>query len=155
MSVCFITFYWGAVLLYALILPWQKTAVNFHAVHKTLPTCFLLLCIIRIITHMQRTKNSSCAVHESWLAWSPFRVTHVFDSRHDKNWRTHACSLRTSVNLDVSCTVCILSLLLIFTCVYFPFMWWIFAMDNRWWVINVAVYFMSGYVRVAIKWYST
>ena len=50
MSTCFI---WGAFLLYALILLWQKMAVNLHAAHKktdlhaahkALLACFLLSC---------------------------------------------------------------------------------------------------------------
>ena len=77
-----------------------------RAAHKALLACFLLSCITQIITQMQRMKNSLHAVHESWLVCSLFRLTRVlFDSRHSKNWRTHACSSHVSVNLVVSCTV--------------------------------------------------
>ena len=71
----------GAFLLYALILLWQQMAVNLHAAHKktdsraaheallaaykALLACFLLSCSTQIITHVQRTKNSSRAVHKS------------------------------------------------------------------------------------------
>ena len=63
----------GAFSLYALILLWQKMAVDLHsahkktdwrATHKALLTCFLLLCITQIIT-CAVTKNSSHTVHES------------------------------------------------------------------------------------------
>ena len=49
----------GTFSLYALILLWQKTVVNLHAVHKktdsraahdALLACFLLLCITQIIS---------------------------------------------------------------------------------------------------------
>ena len=57
----------------------------------------LLVCSARKIVCAQHTKVDSRAAHF---------VSHVcFDSRHDKNWITHACSSHTSVNLDVSCTV--------------------------------------------------
>ena len=73
----------GAFSLYALILPWQKTAVNLNAAHKktdscALLTCFLISCITQIITHMQHTKNSSHAIHGSWLACNLFCITRVF-----------------------------------------------------------------------------
>ena len=64
----------GAFSLYALILLWQKMAINLHAAHKktdsrvaheVLLACFLPSCITQIITRMQCTKNSSCAVHKS------------------------------------------------------------------------------------------
>ena len=35
----FIMFYWGAFSLDALILLWQKTAVNLHAAHKKTDSC--------------------------------------------------------------------------------------------------------------------
>ena len=61
-----------------------------RAVHK-----LLLACSTR--AHLQYTKVDFCAAHF---------VSHAcFDSSHDKNWRTHVCSLHLSVNLDVSCTV--------------------------------------------------
>ena len=114
MSTHFVIFCWGTFSLYALVLLWQKTAVNLHAAHKktdsraahkALLACFLLSCITWIITRVQRTENSSCVVHESWLACSPFYVIRVFCLSHDKNWRTHTCSPHASVNLDMSCTV--------------------------------------------------
>ena len=49
-----------------------------HAAHKALLTCFLPSCSTWIITHMQRTKNSLCAVHEIWLVCILFRVTRLF-----------------------------------------------------------------------------
>ena len=90
----------GAFLLYALILFWQKTAVNFYAAHKktdlravheALLTCFLLSCITRIITRVQCTKNSMRAVHKSWLACSPFRVPHVFWFKSQQKIEEHTC----------------------------------------------------------------
>ena len=105
-SMCFITFCWAAFSLYALILLGQNTAVNLHASHKktisraaheALLACFLLLCSTRKIVRVQYTKIDLHAAHF---------VSHAcFDSSHYKNWRTHTCSLHTSVNLDVSCTV--------------------------------------------------
>ena len=104
------TFYyvlWSAFSLYALIPLWQKTAVNLHTAHKktdlcaaheALLVCFLLLCITRIITHVQHMKKVNSRV-------AHFVLHACFDSRHDKNWRTHACSSHASVNLDMSCTV--------------------------------------------------
>ena len=83
----FIMFCWGAFSLYALILLWQKMAVNLHAAHKKTDSraahkaileCFLISCITRIVTRVQCTNNSSQAVHKSWLTCSPFRVTRVF-----------------------------------------------------------------------------
>ena len=49
-----------------------------RAAHKALIACFLLSCITQTITHVQCTRNSSCAVHQCWLACSPFHVTRVF-----------------------------------------------------------------------------
>ena len=55
-----------------------RKKTDLHATHKTLLVCFLLSCRIQTITCVQHTKNSSCAVHEIWLACSPFCVTCVF-----------------------------------------------------------------------------
>ena len=52
--------------------------IELHAAHEALLACLLLSCSTGIITRMQRTKNSLCAAHESWLACSPFRVTCMF-----------------------------------------------------------------------------
>ena len=66
-------------------------ASYYHAAHK-----ILLACSARNIAHIQFTKGYSCATHF---------VSHAcFDLSHDKNWRTHTCSLHASVNLDVNCT---------------------------------------------------
>ena len=109
----FITFCWGHFSLYALILLWQRTAVNlhvahkktdWHAAHEALLACFLLSCITNNYSYTAH-KNSSCAVHESLLACSPFRITLVFwlETRQKlKNTRVftaHECKLR------LSCTV--------------------------------------------------
>ena len=56
------------------------------------------------MARMQYTEVDSRATDFMW---------HVcFDWRHSKNWRTHACSPHTSVNLDLSCTVVVIYLLL-------------------------------------------
>ena len=144
----------GALSLYALILLWQKTAVNlyvahkktdwravheallvcfllscstwiincmlltivqhmnyqlhasyYRAAHELLIACFLLSCSTRIITHVQHTKIARMQYTKVDLRVAHF-ISHVcFDSRHDKNWRTPACSLQACVNLDVSCTI--------------------------------------------------
>ena len=108
----------GCFSLYALILLWQKTAVNFHAAHKktdlraaheALLTCFLLLCITWIITRVQCTKNSSRAVHENCLACSLFCVTRVFRFKSQQKLKnthvftTHDCQLRYELYRNIIC----------------------------------------------------
>ena len=83
---CFVMFCWGAFSLYALILLWQKKAVDLHAAHKktdlrvaheALLVYFLLSCSTLSITHVQCTKYSLRAAHF---------MSHVcFDSSQDKN----------------------------------------------------------------------
>ena len=55
----------GAFSLYALILLWQKMAVNLHAAHKKTDSCAaheaLLACFFTIVHHMN---NYSYAAHE-------------------------------------------------------------------------------------------
>ena len=80
--------------MYALILLWQKMAVNLHATHKktdlcaaheALLPCFLLSCITRIITCVQHTKIARMQYMKVDLHAAHF-VSHMcFDSRHDKN----------------------------------------------------------------------
>ena len=71
------------------------------AAHKVLATCVLHT----IVQHtkmdlVQRTKYSSCALHESLLSCH----MRVWIESLDKN-RTHTCSSHASVNLYVSCTI--------------------------------------------------
>ena len=114
MSTDFITFCWGAFLLYALILLWQKMAVNLHAAQKKTDSRadmkhyssafyyhatheLLLTCSARKIACMQYIKVDLRAAHF---------VSHAcFDSSHDKYCRKYVCSPHTSVNLNVSCTL--------------------------------------------------
>ena len=110
------------LLLYALILLLQKTAVNLHAAHKktdshpaheALVMCFLLLCIKWIITCMQCTKNISRAVHESSLTYSPFHVKRMFwleTGQKLKNthvFTTHECQLRCELYYTYTDELCL------------------------------------------------
>ena len=83
----------------------RKLTCMQHRKHYSCVSCYrasheqLLACSAWKIACIQYTKVDSCAAHF---------VSHAcFDSRHNKNWRTHACSPHVSVNLDVSCTVAI------------------------------------------------
>ena len=126
MSTCFI---WGAFLLYALILLWQKMAVNLHAAHKktdlhaahkALLACFLLSCAnyysrfthvhLPLISDYSKIICAQCTKiarlqYTKLTCVQPILSHACCDSSHDKNWRTHACSPHAGVNLDVSCTV--------------------------------------------------
>ena len=110
MSTHFITFCWIAFSLYALIFLWQKIVVNLHA--------YWLACSTRSITHASYYR----AAHELLLTFTAQKIAFVwytkvdlcavhfmsrtcFNSSHNNNWRTHACSSHASVKLDVSCTV--------------------------------------------------
>ena len=102
----------------------------------------------RRVTRVQHTKSDSRAVVllacSTWIslvcsAWNTARVrpvachTHLTHVSLNKNWRTHACSVHTSVNLEISCTIspCISYLLqylyittIIIICMYIP--WWLY-----------------------------
>ena len=113
-STCFITFCWCAFSLYALILLWQKMAVNLHAACKktnscaaqeALLACFLLSCSTQSISHVQHTKIAYVQYTKVNSHAAHFMSHTCFDSSHNKKWRTHTCSSHVSVNLDMSCTV--------------------------------------------------
>ena len=72
-----------------------------RAAHGALLTCFLLSCITQIIT----CKNSSHAVHESWLACSSFHITYVFWLQLRQKLKNTCVFTTHEWKLDVSCTV--------------------------------------------------
>ena len=75
MSTRFIKFYYRAISLYALVLLWQRMAVNLRAAHKTLLTCFL---------HR--------AAHEVWLVYSARNIARMQYTKvysHAANYMSH------------------------------------------------------------------
>ena len=83
---------------------WQLTSAHaahkkteLHAAHEIILMCFLLSCSTQSVTHVQCTKCSSRAVHESWLACSPFYVTYMC-------WVSHLTKIEE--HMSVQCNKC-------------------------------------------------
>ena len=116
MSTCFITL--AGVLFHCM--PWYFTG------KRWLLICMQHTCRLSRVQHTKHYLRASYyrAAHKVLLACSAWNIARVqytevhphaahfvshacFDSSHDKNWRTQACSLHGSVNLDLSCTIII------------------------------------------------
>ena len=151
----FITFCW-VLLLFALILLWQNMAVNLCAAHKRSDSCntwSIPHVVLTIVHHTNNNlcavhENSSCAVHESWLACSPFRVTRVFwletwqKLKNPRMFSARKCQLRCE--LYCICTI----QLYVHICSYIKYSTCIYAHNKSYKQQSLLLYYM--YVRMYI-----